>query len=58
MTEDADSPIVAEVRRVRAEIAKECDYDLKKLVALLKREEDAERAAGRRFAEPPKGLRR
>ena len=51
MTDEADSPIVAAVRKAREEIARECDYDLKKLLALLKRREQA---SGRTTSTPPR----
>ena len=41
MTKGADSLIVAAVRKAREDIAKECDYDLGKLLDLLKRDEQA-----------------
>ena len=55
MTWDADSPIVADVRKARAELARQCDYDLHKLCEFLRRKEESARAAERRFSEPRKG---
>jgi hypothetical protein len=49
MTKSTDGPIVDAVRRVRRQIAKECGYDLDRLIDLLQREE---RASGRRTRSP------
>jgi hypothetical protein len=49
MTNGTDSPIVQAVRKAREEIAKECGYDLRKLLDLLKRDE---KASGRPTGSP------
>ena len=41
MTDSADSPIVETVRKAREEIARECGYDLRRMLDLLKRQEQA-----------------
>jgi len=41
MSSPVKIPVVDEVRRAREEIAKECDYDLRKLLDMLKSQEKA-----------------
>jgi len=52
MTDELDSPAVAAVRKVRQEMAEECEYDVRKLIDLLRREEEKAQMAGFRFAQP------
>ena len=49
MTKSTDGPIVEDVRRVRRQIAKECGYDMDRLIDMLQREE---RASGRKTQSP------
>ena len=55
MTRRADSPIVEAVRKAREDLARDCDYDLGKLLARLKRDEHA---SGRTTGTPPRRIDR
>ena len=52
MTDELDSPAVAAVRKVRQEMAEKCDFDIRKLLDYLQKQEEEARAAGFRFASP------
>jgi hypothetical protein len=43
------NPILAEIRATRDRIAKECDYDVRKLGERIRRRESEEKARGAKF---------